>query len=52
MPSFSSISSQPKTNATMPIGTFTKKIQCQFSDWVSAPPASRPIEPPPAETNA
>ena len=36
----------------MPMGTFTKKIQCQSSDWVSAPPASSPIEPPPAETNA
>ena len=34
------------------MGTFTKKIQCQSSDCVSAPPASRPIEPPPADTNA
>ena len=30
----------------------TKKIQCQSSDCVSAPPASSPIEPPPADTNA
>ena len=49
MPSFSSISAEPSTNATMPIGTLTKKIQCQSSDCVSAPPASRPIEPPPAD---
>src|SRR5213082_572066 len=34
------------------MGTFTKKIQCQSSDCVNAPPASSPIEPPPAETNA
>ncbi len=52
MPSFSTISAEPSTNATTPIGTLTKKIQCQFSDCVSAPPASRPIEPPPADTNA
>ncbi len=52
MPSFSSISVEPRTNAITPIGTFTKKIQCQLSDCVSAPPASRPIEPPPAETKA
>ena len=49
MPSFSSISARPSTNATTPIGTLTKKIQCQSSDCVSAPPASRPIEPPPAD---
>ena len=49
MPSFSSISAEPSTNAITPIGTLTKKIQCQSSDCVSAPPASRPIEPPPAD---
>ncbi len=52
IPSFSSINIQPSKNAITPIGTFTKKIQCQSSDWVSAPPASSPTEPPPAETNA
>ena len=30
----------------IPIGMFTKKIQCQLIDWVSAPPTSRPIEAP------
>ncbi len=34
----------------MPMGTFTKKIQCQLSAWVSTPPARRPIEPPPTAT--
>ncbi len=51
IPSFSSISNDPSTNAITPIGTFTKKIQCQLSDCVSTPPASSPMEPPPAETN-
>ena len=35
----------------MPIGTLTKKIQCQLIASVSAPPASRPIEPPAEATN-
>ena len=52
IPSFSEISAQPRMNVRMPMGTFTKKIQCQSSDCVSAPPASSPIEPPPADTNA
>ena len=30
----------------MPIGMFTKKIQCQLIDSVRTPPASSPIEPP------
>ena len=30
----------------MPIGRLMKKIQCQLIVSVSAPPASRPIEPP------
>ena len=34
----------------MPMGTFTKKIQCQDRAWVSTPPASRPTEPPPTAT--
>jgi hypothetical protein len=32
IPSFSSISAEPNRNASTPIGTFTKKIQCQSSD--------------------
>ncbi|MEV5989388.1 glycoside hydrolase family 20 zincin-like fold domain-containing protein [Streptomyces sp. NPDC052051] len=32
--------------AAMPIGTLTKKIQCQLTVCVKAPPARRPIEPP------
>jgi hypothetical protein len=35
-----------------PIGTFTKKIQCQVTHWVSTPPASRPTAPPADATNA
>ena len=35
----------------MPIGTLTKKIQCQLIASVSAPPASSPIEPPADATN-
>jgi hypothetical protein len=31
---------------TMPIGTLTKKIQCQLIASVSTPPASRPIDAP------
>ncbi len=31
---------------TIPIGMFTKKIQCQLIDCVSTPPTSSPIEPP------
>ena len=34
------------TPVAMPIGTLTKKIQCQLIAWVSTPPASRPIEAP------
>ena len=30
----------------MPIGTLTKKIQCQLIASVSTPPASSPIEAP------
>ena len=36
----------------MPIGMFTKKIQCQSIDCVITPPASRPTEPPAEATNA
>ena len=34
----------------MPIGTFTKKIQCQLNVCVSTPPTSSPMEPPPTAT--
>ena len=36
----------------MPIGTLTKKIQCQLIACVSTPPASSPTEPPAEATNA
>ena len=35
-----------------PIGTFTKKIQCQLTAWVMTPPASRPTAPPAEATKA
>ena len=35
----------------MPIGTFTRKIQCQLSVLVSTPPSSTPMLPPPEHTN-
>ena len=35
----------------IPTGTFTKKIQCHDSTWVSTPPARSPTEPPPTATN-
>jgi hypothetical protein len=34
----------------MPIGMLTRKIQCQLRRSVRTPPASTPIEPPPAAT--
>ena len=40
-----------RTQAATPIGTLTKKIQCQVSRSVSTPPASRPIEAPADATN-
>ena len=36
----------------MPIGTLTKKIQCQEMACVRTPPARRPIEPPAEATKA
>ena len=41
----------PSSHAATPIGTLTKKIQCQSSAWVSTPPASRPIDAPAEATN-
>jgi hypothetical protein len=34
----------------VPIGTLTKKIQCQPTVWVRTPPSTRPIEAPAAPT--
>ena len=45
------MSHQPNSKVAMPMGRLMKKIQCQLIDWVSAPPASRPSDPPPAITN-
>ena len=39
------------SHAAIPIGTLTKKIQCQFSACVSTPPASSPIDAPADATN-
>ena len=39
-----------KNAVAMPIGTLTRKIQCQLRAWVKRPPASRPIDAPPAAT--
>ena len=50
-PTFSTNKTEPRTNVAMPIGTFTKKIQCQFRAWVRMPPARSPMEPPPTATN-
>ena len=44
-------SARPSSHAATPIGTLTKKIQCQSSAWVSTPPASRPIDAPAEATN-
>ena len=43
--------SRPSASVARPIGTLTKKIQCQLSACVRSPPASRPSEPPATETN-
>jgi hypothetical protein len=45
------MSTRPAMPTARPIGMFTKKIQCQLSSWVSAPPSSRPSEPPATEAN-
>src|SRR6266849_2695085 len=50
IPSVSSMSAAPATNVATPMGRLMKKIQCQLIHSVSRPPASRPIEPPPAIT--
>src|SRR5919106_1545391 len=45
-PSRASTSRSASSAVATPIGTLMKKIQCQLIASVSAPPASRPIEPP------
>lgn len=40
------------TAVAMPMGMFTKKIQCQSIDCVITPPASSPTAPPAEATNA
>ena len=52
MPLSLSSSRCASTAVAMPIGMFTKKIQCQLIDWVSTPPASSPTEPPAEATKA
>ena len=49
-PTFSLIRARPSRKVAIPMGTLMKKIQCQERDWVSTPPTSRPIEPPPTAT--
>ena len=51
MPGRPSTSRSARKPVTMPIGTFTKKIQCQLIASVSTPPTRRPIEPPADATN-
>ena len=50
MPGRASTSERTASAVTMPIGTLTKKIQCQSMAWVKAPPASRPTDPPATDT--
>ena len=42
---------RPKAIAARPMGRLTKKIQCQLSASVRAPPARRPSEPPATAVN-
>ncbi len=51
-PGRSSINDRPSNNAATPIGTLMKKIQCQLTACVKAPPTSRPIAPPEEATKA
>ncbi len=48
MPGSPRSTSQPAATAPAPSGTFTKKIQCQLSAWVSTPPSTSPSDAPPA----
>src|SRR6266581_2612333 len=48
MPGADSSQRWASTDAAIPIGRLTKKIQCQLIAWVSRPPANSPIDPPAA----
>ncbi len=50
-PSFSGIHTRPSSTVAIPIGTLTKKIQCQLSASVIMPPAIRPSDAPPEMTS-
>jgi hypothetical protein len=50
MPLSFSIRRDARMPVATPIGRLTKKIQCQLMASVSTPPASRPIDAPPAAT--
>jgi hypothetical protein len=50
MPSSGSTTRCANSRVARPIGTFTKKIQCQLRLCVSTPPARRPIDAPAAAT--
>ncbi len=52
MPTSRSSRRAANTPVAIPMGMFTKKIQCQSIDCVITPPASRPTEPPAEATNA
>ena len=41
---------RPTSSTAIPIGTFTNITQRHETSWVSAPPATRPIAPPAADT--
>ena len=46
IPGLSATRRVARNAVTMPTGMLTKKIQCQLMASVSAPPASRPMDPP------
>src|SRR4051794_10501245 len=49
-PGSAGMSARPAAMVAAPIGRLTKKIQCQLSTSVIAPPASRPSDPPATAT--
>jgi hypothetical protein len=50
-PVFSVIHLRPSRTVTTPMGTLTKKIQCQLSVSVITPPAISPSDAPPETTS-
>ncbi len=48
--SVSSRTMRPTSRTTIPIGTLTNMTQRHDTSWVSAPPATRPMAPPAADT--